>query len=183
MRITRRAGRALAVALLGALGACTNSPPTPVPTAGTPLSPMPSSSPSPSTSSAAPTTSDEELAIDAVRAYYAAFNQAIATRSTNAFRAAFTAGCRICKEDAAKIDDALRAGRTFEGGASTPTQLTVTSRPDPQRVMVRALVVTEAMKIRDASGKVLTDQPADRGMVDYIVKLDGAEWRVEGLAS
>lgn len=183
MRITRYARYGLAVAMVVAFSACTDSPLTPVPTAGPPLSTTPSSSPSPSTSSAAPTTSDEQLAIDAVRAYYAAFNQAIATRSTSAFRAAFTASCRICKEDAAKIDDALRAGRTFEGGASTPTQLTVTSRPDPQRIMVRALVVTEAMKIRDASGKVVTDQPADRGMVDYIVKLDGAEWRVEGLAS
>ena len=181
MRITRRAGRALAVALLGALGACTNSPPTPVPTAGTPLSTMPSSSPSPSTSSAAPTTSDEQLAIDATRRYYDAFNAAMKTLDTSAWRLTFTQGCRVCKEDAAKVDEAKASGRTFIGGGFTFADPFVTSRPDPKRILVRATTSSPAMQVKDAAGNVVDRSDGGTGPKDFIVYQTPTGWLVEGL--
>lgn len=181
MRITRGARCAYAVAMLVAVGACTNSPPEPAPTAGPTISTATSSASSPSTSSAAPTTSDEQLAIDAARRYYDAFNTAIRTLDTPAWRQTFTQGCRVCKEDAAKIDEAKASGRTFVGGGFTFADPSVTSRPDDKRILVRATISSPAMQVKDASGSVVDRSGGGTGPKDFIVYQTPSGWLVEGL--
>ena len=161
------------------LGACT--------TGGGEVSPTPpavTTSSSPTLSSAASTTTaltDDEAAIAAVREFSRQFDLALKSRATTEFRKTFTDGCRVCKEDAAVIDQAALAGRTFETGSSELSNVIITSRPDPSRWLVSAHLVSPRLTIRDATGKVVSDSPSETSTKQFIVLKRADAWLVEGV--
>jgi len=166
-----------------AMAACTTGPGT-IPPAGGATQSTSSAAPSTSSTTAATaTTTDDDLAIAAAQKYYEAFERAIATRDTSVFRATFTVACRLCKDDAALIDAARASGQTFEGGRFTVTGLHVTSRPQPNRILVRGLVASTPITVRDATGKVLQKSDGGTGTKDFSVWFSDGVWRIEALTS
>ncbi len=126
--------------------------------------------------------SDDEAAMEAVRRFYREFDAALKSRDTSKLRTTFTGGCRICKEDAATIDQALVSGRTFESAESELKDIVITSRPDAIRVLVRANLTSPRLVIKDAAGKVIEDNPRQSAPKDFIVVKSNNSWLIEGVA-
>ena len=145
----------------------------------------PVTTPVATTTTAIPTTpamSDDEAAMEAVRRFYREFDAALKSRDTSKLRTTFTGGCRICKEDAATIDQALVSGRTFESAESELKDIVITSRPDAIRVLVRANLTSPRLVIKDAAGKVIEDNPRQSAPKDFIVVKSNNSWLIEGVA-
>ena len=165
---------------------CTPGPGDPSPTTTAPVTAPPTATASHTSSQPAPTSGSpqgEAQALQAVTDFYREFNAALVSLNTTNFRATFTQGCRVCKQDAATIDSDAAAGRRYEGGGAALAGLRTTSQPDEKRFLARAEVSTIAMEVRDASGKVVANYPASSAVRDFIVYLTEAGWRVEGVAA
>lgn len=177
--VSRAAVASVGLVVAASLGACTDGgSPTPPTSAAvsTPVAP---------TTTAVPTTSamtDDEAAMEAVRRFYREFDAALKSRDTSKLRTTFTGGCRICKEDAATIDQALVSGRTFESAESELEDIVITSRPDAIRVLVRANLTSPRLVIKDAAGKVIEDNPRQSAPKDFIVVKSNNSWLIEGVA-
>ena len=172
---------AVLIAALGAagVGGCTTGgDPSPPP------SPQPSTSVVSTTSPAPPTTSamsDDALAVTGARQYYDEFNKALKTLDTKALRLTFN-GCRICGEDADRIDQAKAAGWKFEQAAFDLKDVRVTSRPDPTHILVRGQLVSPALVVRNASGGVVHSSTGASGYKDFVMVRSGEAWLVQALS-
>ncbi|MBK8733349.1 MAG: hypothetical protein IPL93_10940 [Actinomycetales bacterium] len=183
MRRGWKTGYAVLLSVLLGLGGvgCTTQSSVSSPT--TPVVVTPSTSTTSVTaSSATPTaTNDDEAAKAAVRKFYAAFDDAIQKRETTVFRTTFTVGCRICKEDAQKIDDLARSGSTIETSATQIHELAVDQHPDAVRTLISARLTSPALVVKDAAGKVTFQSSAQTGQKSYIaIKKEGV-WLIEGV--
>jgi hypothetical protein len=178
------------VAIVGLTTACTRPADPPGPTSATSTVPTGSAG-SNSTASATtptPTTSppissapdDDQLAIQAVERYYAAFNAALKSLKTDQMRKEFFPDCLICEQDADRIDTMRSEGRTISGGETALTDLRITSR-EGKHLVVHARATTAPMVIRDSSGKVVTDQKAISGKKDFTVFRNGSTLILDGI--
>lgn len=127
------------------------------------------------------TVDEDQLAIGAVQRYYAAFNKALTTLKTTEMRKLFQPGCVVCERDAAQIERMARDGDRITGGVTTLTDFTVTLR-SAQHLSLLASSRTEAMIIKDATGKVTTDRKAASGHKNFTVFRRGSDWILEGIS-
>lgn len=163
-----------ALLVAGCTGGGNPGPPTtatPPATVGTWTTPPPDRS----------TTSDEASAVAAARRYYAEFNQALKTLDTEALRLTFT-GCRICSEDADRIDQAKAAGWKFEQAVFDLKDVRVTSRPDPTHIVVRGMLASPPLVVRNASGAVVHSSTGASGYKDFVMVRSGEVWLVQALS-
>ena len=170
------AGVGLVVAV--GLGACTSggspTPPTTVPVA---TSVAPTTAISPTTSAM----TDDAKAVAGALQYYAEFNKALQTLDTKSLRLTFT-GCRICGEDADRIDQAKAAGWKFEQADFDLKDVRVTSQPDPTHILLRGLLASPPLVVRNASGGVVHSSTGASGYKDFVMVRSGEAWLVQALS-
>ncbi|MEI2826365.1 MAG: hypothetical protein V9F04_08080 [Dermatophilaceae bacterium] len=152
--------------------------------AAPPTSALPSTSavvttttPSPSTS----TISDQGLAVAGAWRYYDEFNKALTSLDTKVLRSTF-AGCRICGEDADRIDQAKAAGWRFEQAVFDLKNVSVTSQPDATHILVRGLLASPPLVVRNASGGVVHSSAGASGYKDFVMVRSGEAWLVQALS-
>lgn len=146
-----------------------------------PTGPATSTTAATSTVATSTTVDEDQLAIGAVQRYYAAFNKALTTLKTTEMRKLFQPGCVVCERDAAQIERMARDGDRITGGVTTLTDFTVTLR-SAQHLSLLASSRTEAMIIKDATGKVTTDRKAASGHKNFTVFRRGSDWILEGIS-
>lgn len=138
----------------------------------------------PTSSSAAPTTTamtDDEAAIAAAKRYFSEFTNALATRDTVALRRTFL-GCRVCIEDADRIDQAKLSGWTFEKAIFDLQDVRVTSRADATHILVRGSLSSPPLVVRDAQGKVVHSSAGAVGAKDMIIVKSSTAWLVQAIS-
>ena len=177
------AGLAL-VSVLAAAG-CTQEHGTGTATSSVVTSANPTTSTVATTSTSAPvptTTSEADLAKAAAQRYVEAFNAAVKSRDTAAFRKTFIPGCIICTQDADQVDGYLKTGRKVEGGTVAFTDAVVETHQGDSFILKGVVTVT-AVTIRDATGKTVESHPEFRNPRRFIVTKWNGEWLVEGVVS
>ena len=173
---------AVLMAALGAAGVagCTtggNPPP--------PTSPQPSTSVVATTSPAPPTTSamsDDAAVIGALHAYVEAFNAAMKSLDPSEMMKLAGPGCAVCEADAANLTRDRSAGRRYEGGLRTLSEVQVVQRKDPNHYLLTARITTEAMVIRDATGRVVEEFKATSGPKTFVMAKINGVWRLDAVA-
>lgn len=194
LRIAPLATAALAASVVALAGCTTETPAggatsaaqsTTGPSSTTTTSGLPTgttTSPTSATSGSTSTTAtDDQLAIEAVQRYYAAFNEALVTLKTTEMRKLFQPGCVICEKDVAEIDKMARNGERVIGGATTLSNFVVTLRSG-QHLSLRASGYSEAMLIKDATGKVIVDEQAVSGIKRFTLLHREGSWIVAGIS-
>jgi Family of unknown function (DUF6318) len=164
--------RLMALAILGALTACTSG------AAGGPSSSA-SSTRSPSSTpltsgTAIPTPQlpasarghDAASAQAFVRYWFDIVNYTFESRDTRLFRSLSTASCQFCADFASRVDQARIEGKTYRGGRFSPT-VVVAPRPDSDgKVVVDSRASVQPGQVLSRDGVVLESSP---GGSDYAV--------------
>ena len=162
--------------LLGLSGVgCTTQPSVSSPT--TPVVVTPSTSTTSVTaSSATPTaTNDDEAAIAALKAYVEAFNEALRTLDPSSMTKLAGPACSVCDVDAERLIKDRSAGRQYSGGTNTLSEIQIVQRKDSNHYLLAARITTEAMTIRDATGKVVEEFKATSGPKAFVMsRIDGS---------
>ena len=139
---------------------------------------------SPTTSSAAPTTTamtDDEAAIAAVTKYYDAFNRALKTMDPTEMTLLAGPACSVCEQAVENLRRDRASGRTYQGGASYPSEIKVVQRKDADHYLIAARVTTEAMEIRDGTGKVVDTFNAVSGPKSFVVARVKGIWTFDAV--
>ncbi len=163
----------------GTTAPTTTAPATTTPSPPTPSPPTPSP-PTPSTPT--PAASDTDAAKAAAQRYIAAFNDAVKTRSTAEFRKTFITGCKVCTEDADKVDQIVKEGRKVDGGVVSFADVQVES-VTPPHVMLSGRAGATKIVIRDASGQVVESHDEFVNQRRILMRFHQGEWLVEGIVS
>lgn len=186
-RLSARRLAVLMVCLAGLLVGCDRTPePTPptVSTVATSSTASPTGTTTAPTTAPAPSTSsltDDEQAIQAVQRYYAEFNKAMRTLSTQEFRKTYKEGCAACDRISAEIEATARAGQRIEGGAFSLAGLSVIGRPPNPRIrIVGGTLSVEPLLVRDRAGRIVTTEPAGSESKTFQVFHSDTGWVVSG---
>jgi hypothetical protein len=177
-----------ALAIAGPATACTRPADPSAPTNATATTSTGSGNSNGTVSAIPPTTSppissapdDDQLAIQAVERYYAAFNAALKSLKTDQMRKEFFPGCLICEQDADTIDSVALQGRTHSGGDVKLGSPSVTNR-QPTRIVVQANVVAERLILKDAAGRIVKEEPQVTTIKSFFIAKASGRWILEGM--
>lgn len=154
---------------------CTTQQPGPIPTSSVVATPTTSS-----TSSTQPPTADPDIAaIQSALDFYEAFNRAMTTLSTDAFRKTFVETCQVCSKDADTIDQMRRQGKSLVGGNVTTSNPTVLDRSASGKRLVRLTASIAELTVKDPSGKVMTTVAPSTITRDLLLTREANAWKVE----
>lgn len=125
---------------------------------------------------------DEAAAIDGLLAYIDAMNVAMKTLDPAEMLKRAGPACSVCEADATNMTRDRSAGRSYEGGQRSLSEVQVIQRKDPNHYLLTARITTESIVIRDATGRVVKEFKAASGpRVFVMAKIDGL-WRVDAVA-
>ena len=185
MRRGWKTGYAVLLSVLLGLGGvgCTTQPSVSSPT--TPVVVTPSTSTTSVTaSSATPTaTKDDEAAIAALKAYVEALNQAMKTLDPTEVAKLAGPACAVCERDAETLRRDRAAGRSYTGGVRTLSEIQVVERTDKDHYLLSARITTEAITVRDASGRVVDEFTRSSGPKAFVMSRIAGEWRLDAVSS
>ena len=102
--------------------------------------------------------------------------------STKEFRTTYKAGCEICEQAANKVDSTAAAGRRFEGGRISVTDIVVVGQATSnQMYTLNARVSSTPVAVKDATGRTVeSDQGASAMKFFRVFKTDRG-WIISGL--
>ena len=126
--------------------------------------------------------SEDEAAMGALRAYVDAMNGAMRTLDPCEMRKLAGPGCAVCEADAAKLTRDRSAGRRYEGGLRTLSEVQIVQRKDPHHYLLTARITTEAIVIRDATGRVVEEFKAASGPKTFVMAKINDVWRLDAVA-
>lgn len=126
--------------------------------------------------------SEDEAAIGALRAYVDAMNAAMRTLDPSEMMKLAGPGCAVCEADAANLTRDRSAGRRYEGGLRTLSEAQIVQRKDPNHYLLTARITTEAIVIRDATGRVVEEFKAASGPKTFVMAKINDVWRLDAVA-
>jgi hypothetical protein len=170
-----RRGAFVAVVLLCGFAACNDEPTPNIP------DPTPSSTGPSVSESVTPTTPTETADVltpeATVRAWVAAWNQALRSGETAGIHTFEASDCRNCSNLSKVIDDVAEAGGSFTGGDWSIVSLK--AQPDGERVKVNVAVKVGAGSTINAAGEEPVEYDADKRIVVYQLREEPRGWIID----